>query len=63
MSNTTLRYVPLTIGEWTYHPEANRAARKLRWISGGRLYTTSDWHSRMLQDFGTFTWRQMMDLD
>jgi hypothetical protein len=32
-----MRYIPLTIGEWTYHPEVNRAARLLRWMTGGNL--------------------------
>lgn len=37
-----LRYVPLTPNEWTYHPETDRAACLLRWLTGGELVTTAE---------------------
>ena len=39
---TVMRYVPLTLGAWTYHPETARASNKLRWMTGGVFVGADD---------------------
>jgi len=35
-----MRYIPLSPNTWTYHPEALRASKRLRWMTAGIIVRT-----------------------
>lgn len=46
------RYIPLTINGTTYHPEVQRAAKLLRWMSAGFIITRVEDTRKLVSNFG-----------